>query len=399
MNLEQGSVSAVMDLKNGDVKPTRARKPRGCRKGVESRKRKGRTDILSGIKQEEGCASDSGATKVALWTPVPYDFVYTDTWLYRLQNGKRVSLRAEASAVSEPEGALKETELATGDKGHATGQEGGKQELNTNADSKKETRQEAKSEAKAPRRNRKRCKPSAIQGLSGGGGLNGTTGVSVRRECQLFIPAFLTRGLWTRHRYTLADISLTLQCFKPYHLWHLAISERLSLTKLAVQASCATKDAFVYGAKAIVISHLEAWLADTFEVEKGQPSVLTNTESSHVPPLPVWSIEPEEFQIYLNMLPKKGGRNHDEQGSRAGNAEWYPVSEPVAWRGICVLPMELERSRHLLMARVVSAEEYTHIFGEPECLTMQPLHVTLVNGSTWAVCDEAFHFVVRPAQT
>lgn len=79
-------------------------------------------------------------------------------------------------------------------------------------------------------------------------------------------------------------------------------------------------------------------------------------------------------------------------------ASRYQVTQPIEWRGIKILPMELERGHYLLMARVVPAEQYLEIFGEPECQTMEPPYVTLSSGARYAVCDEAFHYVIASTQ-
>ena len=282
------------------------------------------------------------------WSPNEYDFVFSDSWDYEIQNGKRVQPSQQQQQQLEEVSSLQPPQQSQQQQQQVESGGGGV--------------------GKRKRRSLQLCASPTL---------------SITRDVTLFVPAFLSRGLWNRHRYTRQDISNTLQCFKPYHLWHLAISERLSLTKLAVQASYAAKDAFVYGAKAIVISHLEAWFAQTYDTQNEYTvNMLPQEDSAHVPPLPLWPLGLKDFKSYLQMLPPKG-------------QSIYQAHKPIEWRGIEILPMELERSRHLLMARVLPEDQYTDIYGEPECLTMQPLHVTLSTGARYAVCDEAFHFVLH----
>ena len=187
----------------------------------------------------------------------------------------------------------------------------------------------------------------------------------------------------------MSDILTTLQCFKPFHLGHLAITERLPLTKLAVQPSYAANDTFVFGAKAIVINHLKNWLSLTYNAPDEKYSVLTNMNGSHVPPLPVHSISQVEFDHLSKLIPVATETTYNL------NLAVYAIDKPFEWRGISILPIEMERNSFLFMSRVMRSDLYTKEFGVPECLTMSPIDIQFNDGSKWCVMDESFHFVVE----
>lgn len=277
---------------------------------------------------------------ISTWRPPPFDFAYEDTWCYEVSfNKQRMTIEGDAEVTPPPLEPIHSSPSASGG-------------------------------------NKRRRKPVAAPNPM----------ICVKRHAKLLIPSFLTRSLWQRHGYTLADILYTLQCFKPFHLWHLAISERLSLTKLAVQPSYAARDSFVFGAKAIVIDHLRNWISQTYTPPNGESChVLTNMEGSHVPPLPVHRLSDSEFEEYVQKLPAEGGNGLE--------IAIYSFPSPPIWRDIQVLPVEMERGQFLLMSRVMPIQEYLDQFGVPECLTMTPIRVQMSDGSKYCIFDESWHFI------
>lgn len=297
------------------------------------------------------------------WKPFPFDFIYTDTWWYEVSLNKRITIE-DPGEVMAPQPVVEQKPVFSA--------------AAAAADSMPQLENASLllmgGAAAAGQQKRRRKTNLVVAPL-----------LSVKRTVRLLIPSFLTRALWSRHGYTHNDILYTLQCFKPFHLWHLAISERLSLTKLAVQSSYAAKDSFVFGAKAIVIEHLRNWIATTYIAPSETNNVLTNLEGSHVPPLPVHTLPPSEFANYSAMLPPDAGNGLD--------IAVYSIKSPPIWRNIHVLPIEMERGTFLLMSRVMPILEYVDTFGVPECLTMTPIRVQMSNGSMYCILDESFHFV------
>lgn len=305
-------------------------------------------------------------TKSTNWRPPQFDFVFDDTWWYEVSfNKQRMTLNLCGNPVEnvnnpEPPPPL---ELPASSSSSSSS-------VPTNTSTNSNVKPQQLGGA-AKRRRKTAVIPNPF--------------ICVQRTVQLLIPSFLTRSLWSRHGYTLNDILYTLQCFKPFHLWHLAISERLSLTKLAVQPSYAARDSFVFGAKAIVIEHLKNWIQSTYQAPEPEINVLTNMEGSHVPPLPVHRIPDIDFDSLVSMLPKEGGNGLE--------IAIYTFPLPPIWRGVLMLPVEMERGNFLLMSRVLPAEEYLEKFGVPECLTMTPIRVQMSDGSKYCILDESWHFI------
>lgn len=295
------------------------------------------------------------------WRPAPYDLLYTDEWEYELLNGKRNTIERSQTSTNTH---IQPSSSCANDKSNNT--------------------RRLRSAGLWSWADQPSCPVSDTRGAF--------PIFFVKRTVKMHLPQFLSRSLWMRHNYSYEDIANTLQCFKPHHLLHLAIAERQALTKLAVQPSCETVHKFVYGAKAIVISHLETWLKFTYfpvpdaRINGVVPNVLNTIETtSHVPPLPLHAIPSAEYRKYFEMLPE--GKDPEQQYYRL-------LCAPFQWRGISIVPIELERHQYLLMSRVLTLHDYIETYGEPSCMTMQPILIVLA-GDLYCVCEESFYFVAE----
>lgn len=241
------------------------------------------------------------------------------------------------------------------------------------------------------------------------------------RILNLRLPLFLHSDTWERHQYTLEDILLTVNCFSPFHLWPKAIWMHVPAANSAVKPSCAHDDALIYGGKAIACSKIIKVLETSNPaIKKRVDSVLLKPDDRHTPPLPVHGFSSQVMNDMKTIVPDesidllKSRRSYDQ-----GVFSWKDISVvPVSVHiydymdnksinntlgsntlgidtlGIDTLGIpEYEQSiTFILMARVISEDDYTRFYGKPDSIAMQPQLVN-VEGQTFCITDESFYIV------
>jgi hypothetical protein len=201
------------------------------------------------------------------------------------------------------------------------------------------------------------------------------------RTLKFCLPLFLREETWDRHQYSSADITVTLNCFSPPHLWQLAIWYQIPAANSAVKASCATDSSIIFGGKAIAWGKLRDLILASPKW-KTNKSVLWCPDDDNTPPLPVHSSSTCELKRLHASVPREDIDLSTQRRS---------YKHTFHWKGIEVVPIR-EKDGFLLVSRVVSEQEYKKSYGIPRSIATQPELVT-VKGNTFCITDESFYFV------
>jgi hypothetical protein len=130
---------------------------------------------------------------------------------------------------------------------------------------------------------------------------NRVTGSVFQYHAKLNLPLFLTPELWERHRYTLSDITNTLQSYPVLCLWQCALLFDIKLSNSAVRASCASSESMIFTSKSVVIKKITKYVSEHMGL--GQISVIDVRDSSHCPPIPKHAISKHRWDALACLTP------------------------------------------------------------------------------------------------
>jgi hypothetical protein len=242
---------------------------------------------------------------------------------------------------------------------------------------------------------------------------------AVYRMQWMVLPEFLTEALWERHGYSIQDVRRTLDAFSPRILWQLAISYNRSATN-ASSRICSDRDLrLTFDGKSTVILKLAQLLKELHPTWESRPSVTWQMIKSddpngdgrsydvnerHLPGLPVHRVVRPAFELLAQHLPRDpldpAGRSAGREPTPRDGAQESDAAAGMgvaprsvfSWRGISLIPMDLNPGRDLiLVTRVVPWHAYVRALGLPTSLRGCPRSVRASDGH-YALLEESFYF-------
>lgn len=232
----------------------------------------------------------------------------------------------------------------------------------------------------------------------------------VERVQWMVVPEFLTEELWERHGYSLTDVRKTLDAFPHRVVWQLARSYNCPATNAASRVYCETDAQLTYGGRSTAVQKLIMLLKERHPDWEGRFSITWNMNKlddpngdgtfyeaadRHAPNLPVHRITPTAFEaLAANIV---GNQQHpvmDPGSNLPPNAlESARTARGIFfWRGIMIVPLELNRSVDmLLVCRVIPWAKYVQGYGMPTSLRCCPNTVVAADGH-YALMNECFYF-------
>jgi hypothetical protein len=207
----------------------------------------------------------------------------------------------------------------------------------------------------------------------------------VTRTIGFHLPPFLCQDLWRFYRLPLEQIFDMINSYSPLALWSLCLFLRLNLCTPAVKPSYANSIGAICAAKAQVTERLEEFIKKYYKEHVPLYQQSRYPEDDHKPQLPVFEVPMSVIQTLTPYIPSKS------------LYEAIPLRHPIPFtscfqiRGRKYIPYELhlpddqehERSsesshrQYILLVRIVSVFTYITTYGVPECVSLDPIYVTL----------------------
>lgn len=200
----------------------------------------------------------------------------------------------------------------------------------------------------------------------------------IKRTVSFQIPDFLNEETWSRHKYSLEDILMTIKDFKPFFLWHVVLLEFIPIANSSCKCSTDRLNSLIIGRKQVASDKLKRLYSTKFAHLTNMPSILEPNESQHSPRLPVHNISSSTDFIQLQRL----SLNDD-----------YQINDPylpILWNGETFIPREIDEEGKIWMNRVQKINDSSSSF-QTEDLDNTFARI-LINDIPYILVEESFFF-------
>lgn len=212
----------------------------------------------------------------------------------------------------------------------------------------------------------------------------------ITRSLHFHLPPFLTHDLWKFYRLSLEQVCGIIDSYSPVALWTLTLFLRLNLSTPAVRPSYANSVGIICQAKINAKTRLQEFLHKNYKQITPLYQLSEYPEDDHRPILPVYLVNRQVINTLIHYLPNKE------------LVDTLPLRHPIPFEACFVIqgkkyiPYELHvpsrkrslsedsndllsqsKRKYLLLVRIVSAYSYFTTYGIPECLSLDPLYLTL----------------------
>ncbi len=208
-----------------------------------------------------------------------------------------------------------------------------------------------------------------------------------RHYTKLTLPLFLTPEVWQRHRYTVSDITITLNSYPVLFLWQCALLFDIKPSNSVVRLSCASSDSMTFTSKSIVVKKLLKRITQTSKIS-GLVSVLDIRDITHTPPIPRQSVSSHEWERLVGLLPKLLPNQTVDMLHPLYYADY------LEWRYSKFVPVHQEASG-ICAIRIVPTDVYRSSGRQlGGSMTHKPVDVVINNNNFYGVDEMCIFYIV-----